>query len=127
MALTYRTTPAETATLTVFLIQDYTADRGKATTRIRLSANTLRALSNRVTLRHIFVDDWIEELEVLGWLGIRYADGFALIETQSIDGWGRVSSKRVRPLLKLVHAGDKSALAEVEQANERPAEEIDDE
>jgi len=127
MAKRYRPTPAETATLTVFLIQDYSADRGKATTRIRLSANTLRSLSNRVTLRHVFVDDWIEELEVLGWLSVKYADCFALIETKSIEGWGRVSSKRIKNILKRVHSGDKSALVEIEQAVEQPIEEIDDE
>jgi len=127
MAFSYRPTPAETATLTAFLIQDFATDRGKATTRIRLSSNTLRALGNRGTLRNVFVDDWMEELDALGWMSLRYRDGFALIEAKSIDGWGRVSSKRIRAVLRRVHAGDKNALVEITRAVEPPPEEIEDE
>lgn len=122
----YQPTPAETATLVVHLVTEYAREKGKATTRARISQQTLRLISSRTQLRHRFKEDWSEALELIGWLSIPVGDNFAIIQTDTTDGWPRLGSKRIAETLKRVHRGDVSVIAEIEEALEDPAEGADD-
>ncbi len=109
----YRPTPTEVAMLTVFMVLDYARERGKSTTRGRISPMTLRALSLRQTLRRKFVKDWMAELGEIGWTAFSVGDGWAIIKTDTIEGWARFGSKRIRSTLQRIKNGDDAALREV--------------
>ncbi|MGU3557954.1 hypothetical protein [Methylobacterium radiotolerans] len=122
----YQPTPSETATLVVHLISEYAREKAKATTRARISQQTLRLISSRTHLRSRFKDDWAEAMELIGWLSIPVGDNFAIIKTDTTDGWPRIGSKRIAEVLKRVHRGDVGIIAEIEEGLEDPIESADD-
>ncbi len=123
----YRPSAADVAMLTIYLIRAYDQEKGKTTTRARLSEQTLRVMGSRINLRAAFKDEWIEELAALGWSAFPVGDHFGIIRTETTEGWVRIGSKRIRDQLQRIHRGDVGALAEIEKAIETPAEPDDDE
>jgi hypothetical protein len=108
MLTTLLPSASETALLTVHLIMRYDDEKGKKTTRARISAKTLRILSSRAHLRESFCEDWIDELGVLGWTAFPIGDHFALILSQTIADWPRLGATRIRDTLHRVRQNDQS-------------------
>ncbi len=116
MLINTRLSAAEVAMLTIFLFKEYDRDKGKNTSRARISQATLRVLSERQRLRASFVEDWIDELSSLGWSAFPVGDNFAIIETNTVTGWARISAKRLKSVMMRISIGDDSAMAEVAAA-----------
>ena len=111
-----RLSAAEVAMLTIFLVTEYDNEKGKKTTRTRISQTTLRVISDRQRLRASLIEDWIDELSNLGWSAFPVGDNFAIIQTEAVEGWVRISAKRIRPTLRRISLGDGDALKEVAKA-----------
>jgi hypothetical protein len=118
----------EVAMLTIFLIVAYNQEKSKTTTRVRISQATLRVISERKRLRGSFVEEWIDELADFGWSAFRVGDHFALILTETVEGWVRIGTKRIRSTLLRISIGDDEALAEVARVvvPKAPPEEVDE-
>lgn len=112
----YRPTASETGVLTRHLIRTYGEEKGKGVTRVRISSETVRTLANRRHLRDVFIADWIDDMADSGWSVFPVGDNFAVLQTDTIDGWPRIASKRIRGILKRVHNGDLEALDEIDEA-----------
>jgi hypothetical protein len=110
----YRPTAAEVAILVVFLMWSYDREKGRDTSRARISAKTLRTVSIRTKLREAFLDEFFDEMGTLGWTAFPVGDNFGLIRTETIDGWPRIGSSRVRPILDRVRAGDIEVFEQIE-------------
>jgi hypothetical protein len=91
----YLPNPAEAATLTIYLGYAYAKEKETKLTRFRISSRTLRSISRRSALREPFLNDWEIELNYKGWKVIPDGDHFGLIRADAIDGWPRISSKRI--------------------------------
>jgi hypothetical protein len=128
MQVKSRRSTDEVAMLTIFLIIAYDQEKSKTTTRARISQATLRIISERKRLHHGFIDDWIDAMADFGWSVFPVADHFAVIQTDTVDGWVRIGTKRIRPMLQRLSIGDDTALEEVARAVVRraPPEETDD-
>ena len=126
MPSNYRVTAADAATLTVHLVQEFDREKTKTSTRVRISQATLRAIANRVRLRGAFVDEWIDELDNVGWSAFPVGDHFGIIRTETTEGWVRIGSKRIRETLKFIHAGKPGVLAKIEAQIVAPPAEADD-
>ena len=111
-----RLSAAEVAMLTIFLVVAYDQEKSKTTTRARISGTTLRVISDRQRLRGAFIDEWVDELAGLGWSTFPVGDHFAIILTKTVEGWVRISSKRIRSTLRRISLGDDTALPEVAKA-----------
>lgn len=109
----YRPTPAETALLTVYLIHAYAREKAKEVTRARISRKTLRILAVRKPLRQPFIDDWVTELADLGWSAWEDGDNFALLRTDTIEGWARISARRISDTMERVRNGDPDVFDEI--------------
>lgn len=110
----YRLTAYKAAILTLHLLAVYSDDKGRGTARARISQATLRRLSGRTSLREVFVNEWIEELGLLGWSAFQVGDNFALIHTETIENWPRVASTRIREDLNKVLGGDDAEFDRIE-------------
>jgi hypothetical protein len=100
----YLPTAAEVATLTLCLGRDYAEEKGTRLTRFRISTRSLRQISGRSHLRDVFLEDWAAALDQMGWKVICCGDHNGLIREDAIDGWSRLSSKRIASQLKGVNA-----------------------
>jgi hypothetical protein len=129
MQIKSRREAAEVAMLTIFLVVAYDQEKSKTTTRARISQATLRVISERKRLHGSFIDEWMDELADLGWSAFPVGDHFAIIRTDTVDGWVRISTKRIRSILTRISIGDDAALEEVAKAviPKVPPEEIDEE
>ncbi|MBY0337194.1 MAG: hypothetical protein K2X11_11310 [Acetobacteraceae bacterium] len=102
-----RLTAEETALFTAYLIHTYEEEKGKKTSRCRLSRRTVRLLSLRTNLRDAFIKDWIDALASdWGWLAFEFGEEFALIRSKSVEDWTRLSSKRVSDTRKSLAQGN---------------------
>lgn len=122
----YRPTAAEAALLVVYLQDAYDAEKGRQTTRFRVSSETLRRVCGRHALRGSFVEDFENEIADLGWSPFWVGNNLALIRTDTIDGWPRIASKRIAGTLRRVEKGDPQAIAEIEAKLERISPKEDD-
>jgi hypothetical protein len=75
--------------------------------RARISQNTIRRLWGRSQISSDFLLAVQEYLLAAGWalfcIGPSY---FAIVKLESVQGWSRISSKRIADELKLVPRGD---------------------
>ena len=124
-----RRSAAEVAMLTIFLVITYDKEKSKTTTRFRVSPSTLRIISERKRLHSAFIEDWIDELAEFGWSAFQVGDHFAIIHTEAVNGWVRISSKRIRSTLTLMSLDSGEAIAEVAKAviPKAPPDEVDEE
>jgi hypothetical protein len=120
-------TSRQVAVLIVHLVLAYDKEKGKTTTRFRISGRTLRALSSRVHLRESLINEVIDEMSAWGWAMFPVGDHFALIRVEVVDGWPRIASKRIREVLRRAHEGDESVFNEIELSLERLRELPEDE
>lgn len=101
-------TPMQAALLTLHLIAAYDQEKGRSSTRLRVSARTLRRIALRPVLRDAFVDEWVLSLARLGWGAFQVGDHFALVQLKTVEGWTRVAPKRIDDTLQRVRDGDTS-------------------
>jgi|SRR5215469_555746 len=100
----YLPNAAEAATLTLCLGRDYAEEKGTRLTRFRISNRSLREISGRSHLRDVFLEEWAAALDQMGWKVIWCGDHNGLIRKDAIDGWSRLSSKRIASQLKGMNA-----------------------
>ncbi len=77
----------------------------RATSRAKLSRRSLAALCARTILRDAFVDEVRLELANRGFTLLDRLDGFALIESSSVQNWDTLSAKLVRDELERARGG----------------------
>lgn len=87
--------PYEIALLFLLAIKRYREQHGKEITRLRFSARSLHRLTGRERLHGSVYYDVFEQLRWHGWTAFLLRDGVALILTTSVEGWTKVSSRRV--------------------------------
>jgi hypothetical protein len=123
----YRPTAYETAILTIYLVKLFDKEHGRKTSRFRLSERTLRTISMRSSLRGSFLDDWIDELGLLGWSAFALDDYFAFIERETVNSWARIGSARIANVLRRLHSGEPEVLDEIElQVAPEPVPDVPD-
>jgi hypothetical protein len=101
----YRPTPRECAILLLLLVQTRNAEAGKDLTRVRLAEITLKRLWGRHRLHDDFlreVEDWLFRA---GWALFYAGTTFAAVKTTAVEGWPRLSSKRLSDELAQVAQG----------------------
>jgi hypothetical protein len=91
----YLPNATEVATLTRYLGHAYAEEKKTRSTRFRISLRTLRKIAGRTILREAFLDEWANALGSQGWTVIYYGDHYGVIRSDAIDGWARLSSKRI--------------------------------
>jgi hypothetical protein len=91
----YLPNAAEVATLTIYLGKSYAEEKKTKLTRFRVSNRSLRKIAGRSHLRDKFLDEWALALDQMGWKVIWCGDNNAVIRADAIDGWARLSSKRI--------------------------------
>jgi hypothetical protein len=101
----YRPGPQECAILLLLLIQAKASEAGKEANRIRLSEITLNRLWQRHRLDGDFLADVTEWMYRAGWALFYAGTTFGLVRTGAVEGWPRISSKRLAPELKQVADG----------------------
>jgi hypothetical protein len=100
----YLPSAADVAVLTVHLAYRYADEKHTNLTRFRVSNRSLRKIAGRSHLREAFLEEWAAALAEMGWMVIWHGDNNALIRTAAIDGWARISSKRIAADLDGINA-----------------------
>jgi hypothetical protein len=77
----------------------------KPVTRARLSEVTIRRLFRRQRLPPQFLNEVQEWLFRAGWVLFSAGTTYAVVKAEVVDGWGRISSKRIRNDLEMVGRG----------------------
>jgi hypothetical protein len=93
------------AILLVLLVQTKEGESGKEYSRIRVAEITLK----RLWVRHRLDDEFLREVQEwlfrAGWALFYAGTTFALVQSRSVEGWPRISSKRLSDTLKEVAEG----------------------
>lgn len=76
---------------------------GRATTRYQVSGRSLRSISARSSLRDAFLAELEDAMAELGWLVFRRGDDFSVVEIRTVDAWPKISSARIRDVLRRAH------------------------
>ena len=121
----YQPTPRECAMLLLQLIEAKHAETGKDVTRTRLSEATLRKLWCRSRLTAEFVHGVQEWLFMAGWVLFFAGSTYAMINVRVVDGWMRISAKRLAKEIAEVQRG-KDIFAKFEHLLLRKEEGADD-
>jgi hypothetical protein len=107
--LPYKPNPLEAALLTLRLVEAKDKERketgGEPITRFRVSEMTLKNLWRRKRLERDFivaVEEWLLEG---GWALLFAGSTYAMIKVPSVEGWARLSSKRIEHELEAVSRG----------------------
>ena len=96
----------ECAMLISHLLATKQAEVAKEVTRARLSDVTLRRLFRRQRITPEFLVEVQEWLHRAGWVLFFAGTTYAVVKIKVIDGWGRISSKRIGEDLKKVGRGE---------------------
>ena len=102
----YLADPQECALLMVLLVQAKEHALEREMTRALVSEITLKRLWGRRRLEDDFlraVQDWLFRT---GWALFDAGATYALIRTKTVEGWPRLSSKRLKTTLKSVARGE---------------------
>jgi hypothetical protein len=75
-------------------------------TRARLSEITIQRLFNRRRISPEFLADVQEWLFRVGWILFFAGTTYAVVKMKVVEGWGRISSKRIRLDLERVATGE---------------------
>jgi hypothetical protein len=95
----------ECAMLIAHLLATKGREVDKDVTRARLAEVTLRRLFCRRRIRTNFLLEVQEWLLGSGWVLFWAGSTYAVVKTKIVDGWGRVSSKRISGDLHRVQRG----------------------
>jgi hypothetical protein len=102
----YQPDAQECAILLVLLVQAKEGKSEKGYSRIRVAEITLKRLWGRHRLDDEFLREVEEWLFRAGWALFYAGATFALVQTKSVEGWPRVSSKRLADDLEKVAQGE---------------------
>jgi hypothetical protein len=75
-------------------------------TRARLSEITLQRLFKRRRISPEFLAEVQEWLFRVGWILFFAGTTYAVVKMKVVDGWGRISSKRIQPDLEKAERGE---------------------
>ncbi|WP_110975099.1 hypothetical protein [Acinetobacter sp. WCHAc060042] len=92
----FRKSVADTAKLILINVKLYELEKDKEVSRHRISRDTLKRISQRKAIQERFVKLLIDELSELGWTLIKVDNDYALIESEKLTSWIKLSSKRLR-------------------------------
>jgi hypothetical protein len=95
----------ECAILIAHLLATKQAEVSKEVTRARLSDVTIRRLFRRQRITPDFLVEVQEWLYRAGWVLFFAGSTYGVVKTKVIDGWGRISSKRIQSDLDQVGRG----------------------
>ena len=102
----HQPTARECALLLLRLMQAREQEVHREVSRARISQNTIRKLCGRSQIANDLLLEIQEYLLAAGWslfcLGPTH---YAVIKVKSVEGWGRISSKRIDDELKAVSLG----------------------
>jgi hypothetical protein len=101
----HRPTAREAALLVLLLLQTREQETGKAVTRARLTEITLRRLWGRTRISSELVLEVQEDLLHAGWVLFWAGSSYAIIQVSSVEGWPRISSKRINDKLDQIRRG----------------------
>lgn len=116
------------AMLIVHLLATKQAESSKKeVTRARLSEITLRRLFGRQRISPEFLLEVEEWLFRVGWVLFSAGTTYAVVKMKVIEGWGRISSKRIGDDLEKVRSGkfNFDSLEHLLLGSESPGEEED--
>ncbi len=95
----------ECAILLLLLIREDQSGEQKETSRVRLAEITLKRLWGRHRLTDDFLTEVQEWLFRAGWALFYAGTTFAMVKIKAVEGWPRVSSKRLQHKLEDVAHG----------------------
>jgi hypothetical protein len=102
----HQPTARQCSLLILRLMQSREQETNREVSRARISQNTIRRLAGRSHMPSEFLLDVQETLLAAGWclflIGPSY---FGIIRVNKVEGWGRISSKRIGDELKSVPIG----------------------
>jgi hypothetical protein len=91
----------EAALLVLHLLDRAGSDR-RPVSRARLTEITIRRLWSRTRVPEAFLLDVQEILLNAGWVFFWAGSSFAIIKREAVDGWPRISSKRIDGDLRML-------------------------
>jgi hypothetical protein len=100
----YQPTPREAALLVLHVLRTKESETGKDVTRARLTEITLRRLWGRTRISNELLLEVQEYLLHGGWVLFWAGSSYAVIQVSSVEGWPRISSKRINEDLEKVSA-----------------------
>jgi hypothetical protein len=101
----YQPDAQECAILLILLIRAGQTGGEREISRVRLAEITLKRLWGRHRLTNDFLADVQEWLFRAGWALFYAGTTFAMVKTKAVEGWPRVSSKRLQDQLADVAKG----------------------
>jgi hypothetical protein len=106
MARIFQPDAQECAILLLLLIRGNESGEQREISRVRLAEITLKRLWGRHRLTDSFLAEVEEWLFRAGWALFYAGTTFAMVKTKAVEGWPRVSSKRLRGELEKVARGE---------------------
>jgi hypothetical protein len=106
MARVFQPDAQECAILLILLIRGNESGEQREISRVRLAEITLKRLWGRHRLTDSFLAEVEEWLFRAGWALFYAGTTFAIVKTKAVEGWPRVSSKRLRGELEKVARGE---------------------
>jgi hypothetical protein len=106
MARASRPDERQTAMLVAHLLATKQEEVPKEVTRARLAEVTLRRVFGRKRFSPDFLAEVQEWLLRSGWVLFFAGNTYAVVQTKVIEGWGRISSKRIGEDLRKVGMGE---------------------
>jgi hypothetical protein len=101
----YRATPREAALLVLHVLRTKQLETGREVTRARLTEITLRRLWGRTRISNELLLEVQEYLLQAGWVLFWGGSSYAVIQLSAVEGWARISSKRISEDLAKVSRG----------------------
>jgi hypothetical protein len=105
MTRLYQPDAQECAILLLILVSGDQSEEQRDISRVRLAEITLKRLWGRHRLTDDFFAEVQEWLFRAGWALFYAGTTFAMVKTKAVEGWPRVSSKRLRDKLQDVAQG----------------------
>jgi hypothetical protein len=106
MTRNYQPDAQECAILLLLLVSGDQSGEQREISRVRLAEITLKRLWGRHRLTDDFLAEVQEWLFRAGWALFYAGTTFAMVKTKAVEGWPRVSSKRLRDKLEDVAHGE---------------------
>jgi hypothetical protein len=109
----HKPSPYETALLLLSLVasrekllkEKETGRKQFAVSRFRMSETTFKRLANRQRIPTAFLAEVQEWLFEAGWSLFSTGSTYAMIKSDTVDGWVRLGSKRIADQLEAVRQG----------------------
>ena len=103
------------ALLTVGLKNAFDRELHRTTTRFRISMKTFRRIADSPIPDEVFFKNYVGALARLGYSAFPYADYVAIIDSDAVEGWPRISADRISEMVDSVADGDDVAIKTLEE------------